>query len=126
MEALVAAWARSWQVGAAAAVLALWDKTDPESYFLSADSVEAFTGKAVIGVIQRRCLASPPSYVIANLHVRYLSKDVGLAFFTADGVRVTLIARNTGDAWRVFHYAEAPLAPLLELQAYYEKVAADE
>jgi hypothetical protein len=36
-----------------------------------------------------------------------------------------MMMRAQAGCWRVFHYAEAPLAPLLELQAFYEAIAAD-
>lgn len=138
MDGFVKAWAQAWRSCAPAALLALWDRADTDSYFLPADSVEPYIGHAVIGHVQRRCLnLRARSYDIANLHVRTLGLDLALAYFvvarteTADDgtlggrVRVSLLARRHGNAWRAFHYAEAPLAPLLELQGYYERVAAE-
>jgi hypothetical protein len=118
--------------------LALWDKADQQSWYLPADSVDAHIGTAIIGVIQRRCIRLRAAvYEPQNIQVRSLSPDVGSAFFelnwmrSYDGkapmggrVRVTMVMRLVDEVWRVFHYAEAPLAPLLELQAFYERVAA--
>lgn len=135
----VAAWASAWQSCSAARILALWDTSDPHSWYLPADSVDAHIGSAIVGVLQRRCLGlRAATYRPKNIQLRKIGDDVGSAFFelewarTVDGaparggyVRVTMVMRNVTGAWRVFHYAEAPLAPLLELQAFYERVAAE-
>ncbi len=143
LEGVVAAWAKAWQDRKPAHLIALWDKSDAESWYLSASSVEPFLGNAVVGFIQRRCLnASTIGYQPSDLHLRRLAPDLGLAFFqlawseqTNRGldrslpigghVRVTMMMRQHAGVWSVFHYAEAPLAPLLELQAFYEAVAAE-
>lgn len=141
---VVAAWATAWQERTPARLIALWDKTDDQSWFLPAGSVEPYLGHAVVGFIQRRCLrAAAIGYKVGALHTRRLAPDLGLAFFALDWserptdhpidgpglmggrVRVTMMMRAYADVWRVFHYAEAPLAPLLELQAFYEAVAAE-
>lgn len=101
-------------------------------------------GNGVVGHLQRKCLnVLAMVYLPRHVHVRELAADLGLAFFELERselattphaetperigghVRVTLLARKRDTVWRVFHYAEAPLAPLLELQAYYEAVAVD-
>jgi hypothetical protein len=135
---LVAAWAAAWESRVAARIIALWDKADAESYYLPAGSVEAYQGPAVVGLVQRRCLAAAEiGYRPRGLHIRLLNPDLGLAFFQLDWsergqagrlggrVRVSMLMRRKSEGWRMFHYAEAPLAPLLELQAFYEAVAAD-
>jgi hypothetical protein len=140
----VAAWAEAWRARAAARLIALWDHADGESCYLAADSRAAYRGPAVVGLIQRVILAAAAiDYRPGPLHLRRLAPELGLAFFplirterpaspqfddaTPVGrrVRVTMLMRQAAGRWRVFHYAEAPLAPLLELQAYYEAVAAD-
>jgi len=141
---LLAAWAAAWRARVAGRIIALWDKADAESFYLPAGSVEAYRGTAVVGLVQRRCLtAAEIGYRPHGLHLRRLAPELGLAFFQLDWaeraqdpaqgritrvggrVRVSMLMRPKDDAWRIFHYAEAPLAPLLELQAYYEAVAAD-
>ncbi len=134
----ISAWSAAWESCSAAQILALWDKADQHSWYLPADSVDPHVGTAIVGVIQRRCVGlRASSYKPDNIQARLLSTDVASVFFelnwmrTYDGktprggrVRVTMILRVIEGAWRVFHYAEAPLAPLLELQAFYERVAA--
>ncbi|MBL8642903.1 MAG: nuclear transport factor 2 family protein [Rhodospirillaceae bacterium] len=135
----LSAWAAAWESCAPARVLALWDRSDGQCWYLPADSVEAHVGSAVVGVIQRRCVGLQSArYKPAHVQLRLLSADVGLAFFqlewvrayaqastTGGHVRVTMLMRKVENVWRVFHYAEAPLAPLLELQGFYERVAAE-
>jgi ketosteroid isomerase-like protein len=140
LETAVAAWAAAWRNASAGQVAALWDRADSSAWFLTSDGVEPFVGAAVIGAIQRRCVSSHRiDYDVSGLHLRRLGGDLGLAFFEARWrergneravplgrrVRVTLLLRRRPEGWRVFHYAEAPLAPLLELQAFYEQVAAE-
>lgn len=140
IAATVSAWAEAWRAGAPQQILNLWDKADPESRYLAADRVDAPFGPAVIGFVQRRCIdARCVHYGVQHLHLRRLGADLGLAFFeleratimngvpapSATRVRVTMLMRERAGTWRVFDYAEAPLAPLLELQTYYEAVAAD-
>ena len=144
LEHIVTAWASAWQHRMPAQLVALWDTADVKSWFLSAGSVEPYIGHAVVGYLQRRCLGSNAiGYRPGQLHIRRLAPDIGLAFFNLDWserlaaqnldgnktlggrVRVTMMMRLQASVWRVFHYAEAPLAPLLELQAFYEAIAAD-
>jgi hypothetical protein len=144
ISATIAAWASAWQQRTPPAIFALWDLADPQSWYLSASSVEPVLGQAVVGVIQRRCLeAKEINYKPGPLHLRQLTPDIGLAFFNLQWserlarhahnetqllgghVRVTMLMRNINGVWKIFHYAEAPLAPLLELQGYYEAIAAD-
>ncbi|MDX2142651.1 MAG: nuclear transport factor 2 family protein [Rhodospirillaceae bacterium] len=140
LEATLAAWAAAWRSASPTQVLALWDKADRAAWYLPADSIDPYIGAAVVGYVQRRCVAARTiGYRVRDAHLRRLHPDLGLAFFTLDwsqttpdhpvpvggSLRVTLLMRRTPEGWRVFHYAEAPLAPLLELQAFYEKVAAE-
>jgi hypothetical protein len=144
IQTLVAVWAAAWQDRSASRLIGLWDRADQDSWYLPAGTVEPVIGNAVVGHLQRKCLnVNSITYRPKDLHVRELADDVGLAFFELEWselqttthaeaperiggrVRVTLLARKRDDVWRVFHYAEAPLAPLLELQAYYEAVALD-
>ena len=73
-----------------------------------------------------------------KIHARALDESLGLAFFPmtwkvqakdrasfGGDLRVTMLMRKIGDVWRLFHYAEAPLAPIIQLQRFYEGVAAD-
>lgn len=141
---VVATWANAWEQRNPARIISLWDVSDAESWYLPADSVEPSLGPAVVGLIQRRCLAHAEiSYRVGKPHYRRITPDLGLAFFElawsarpvgqhhdqthpiGGHVRVTMMMRHTEKSWKIFHHAEAPLAPLLELQAYYEAVATE-
>lgn len=132
----------AWESCSAAQILALWDNADKQSWYLPADSLEPHIGPSIVGVIQRRCIGlRSQKYKPLNVHIRALSSDLASAFYELEWSRTTeaavvggrvrvtmvmrkMVMRKIEAAWRVFHYAEAPLAPLLELQTYYERVAA--
>ncbi|MSO98690.1 MAG: DUF4440 domain-containing protein [Rhodospirillaceae bacterium] len=137
---IVKAWTQAWGACAPAKVIALWDNTDAESWYLDAGHANSAMGPAVKGVIERKCARLHSlDYRPVNPHLRRLGPDLGMAFFQLrwreqrDGhslplggtLRVTMMMRRLSEGWRVFHYAEAPLAPLLELQGYYEKIATE-
>lgn len=144
ISATVMAWAGAWQQQIPTAIFAHWDLADPHSWYLLANSIEPVIGQAVVGAIQRRCREAKSIIYQPNaIHARTLSPDLGLAFFELQwseqilqrahdkvehrggNVRVTMLMRRIDGTWKIFHYAEAPLAPLLELQAFYEAIAAD-
>lgn len=134
------AWAQAWSACAPDKVIALWDNTDTHSWYLAAGDTNPAMGPAVMDFIERKCAQLRSlDYRPVNSHLRRLGPDLGMAFFQLywreqrDGhslplggtLRVTMMMRRLSEGWRVFHYAEAPLAPLLELQGYYEKIAAE-
>ena len=69
--------------------------------------------------------------------VKRLSEDIGLAFYVLDWAvadargpiggqcRVTAVWKKQDERWTLTHYAEAPLAPLVELKEFYQHVAAE-
>jgi ketosteroid isomerase-like protein len=141
LAAAVTSFANAWSTRDAAAVLEGFDLADPQVTYLPAGNAAPLIGAAAIrryveGGCQRfaRILMRPGA-----LHLRRLHTDLGLAFFPlawaiqegptarpfGGHVRCTMVLRQTGGMWRAFHYAEAPLAPLLTLQHFYEAVAAD-
>ena len=60
------------------------------------------------------------SHIVSGL-VTYRWTEGGCAQKRAS--RFNLVARQHGDAFGVLHFAEAPIAPLIELQQHYQRIA---
>ncbi|MDG2242404.1 MAG: nuclear transport factor 2 family protein [Rhodospirillaceae bacterium] len=139
IETAVTAWTEAWSGRNCAGVLSLWDDSDNQATYLPAERIEPLIGTVAVtdyvttvcrlfGDIRHR--AESPVY-------RRLTEDTGMAFYSlvwmlsdnrgpiGSTCRVTALWRKRNDEWRLFHYAEAPLAPLLELRDFYEAVAAE-
>ena len=135
----IAAWTAAWCTRDTDAILTLWDNQDSDATYLPAERTEPLIGGAAVKhYIETVCtLFNPVRQRAENTVSRRLSNDTGLAFYALAWMftdhrgpiggtcRVTALWRRKGETLRLFHYAEAPLAPLLELQDFYEKVGAD-
>lgn len=127
----------AWTARDAAAIAALFDQDDAEVSYLDAGEIDPWRGApAVAQHVAQKCARH--SRFVFKIHAprsRRLADDLASVFavvdrgegtpLEAERIRVTLIARKRGDAWKICHYAEAPKAPLIELQAFYESVAAE-
>ena len=140
IAAAVTAFCAAWSARDPAALLALWDRDDAAAIYLPAGNAAPLVGApAIEGYIRAGCGMARVLMRAEAVHARQLAADLGLAYFPlawamqdkparkaiGGRVRATMLLRRSGGAWRIFHYAEAPLAPLLTLQAFYEAVAAD-
>ncbi len=133
--------AAAWSRRDAAGVLALWDLEDGAATYLPAGSVQPMIGATAIRRYVTDACETSAQIVMrpSALHLRAINPDLGLAFFKlawvireatahkpfGGNVRVTMMMRRVPDGWRIFHYAEAPLAPIIILRQFYENVAAD-
>lgn len=138
-EDLLAAMYDAWSAKDSAQIAALFDREDGEATYLDAGAVDPWIGGAAIqrGVAARCAAHQGFKFKINAPRCRMLADGVASVFAVVDRgeltragveaarVRVTLVARRRGDQWKICHYAEAPQAPLVELQAFYEAVAAD-
>lgn len=121
----------------AEAVAALFEA---DASYLDASELDPWLGGAAIGRrVAVRCAEAVEIVIrITAPQARQLATDVVSVFAIVDRgaavpgrpmsalrLRVTLIARRAADGWKISHYAEASKAPLLELEAFYEAVAAD-
>lgn len=143
LELAVEAWTAAWSNRDTKTILSLWDEQDPQSSYLPAERhAPLIGGIAVTAYVETTCTRfSTIQHRAEGVLTRRLSASIGLAFYELSWVftddrgpfsgplggtcRVTAVWRNRENQWHLFHYAEAPLAPLLELQGYYESVAAD-
>ncbi|MEQ8508130.1 MAG: nuclear transport factor 2 family protein [Rhodospirillaceae bacterium] len=138
-ELALNAWIKAWTNRDTETILSLWDEQDAQSSYLPAERHAPLIGSvAVMEYVETTCEHfSTVLHRAEGILTRSLSPAIGLSFYELNWMladdrgpmggtcRVTAIWRNRENQWRLFHYAEAPLAPLLELQAYYESVAAD-
>jgi len=139
LESAVDAWTAAWSHRDTKTIVSLWDEQDAQSSYLPAERHDPLIGSAAVtNYVKTTCtLYNTVRHRAEGVLTRRLSPSLGLAFYELSWMladdrgpiggtcRVTAIWRNREDQWHLFHYAEAPLAPLLELQAYYESVAAD-
>ena len=138
VEEAVRSWTAAWSSRNKLAVLSLWDDKDPDASYLPAEREETLVGaEAVEGYVNALCdLFSTIRHRPDSLIVKQLEDDLGLAFYVLDWAvadsrgpiggrcRVTAIWRKQDGDWKLTHYAEAPLAPLVELKEFYQHVAA--
>ncbi len=139
IESALDAWTAAWSNRDTKTIVSLWDQQDAQSSYLPAERHDPLIGGiAVTAYVRTTCtLFSTVQHWAEGILTRRLSPSIGLSFYQLNWMcaddrgpiggtcRVTAIWRNREDLWHLFYYAEAPLAPLLELQAYYESVAAD-
>ncbi|NKB44580.1 MAG: hypothetical protein GKS03_09920 [Alphaproteobacteria bacterium] len=139
IEAAVAGWAAAWSDPNLKNILNFWDRSDDQATYRPAERTDPLIGfEAVSEYVNTVCtLFDQVRHRIEDPVYRRLSEDTGMAFYTlawmfADNrgpiggtCRVTAVWRQHENRWRLFHYAEAPLAPLLELQTFYQEVASE-
>ncbi|MBT4739893.1 MAG: SnoaL-like domain-containing protein [Rhodospirillaceae bacterium] len=139
IETAVTAWVTAWSELDSKKLLNLWDNTDDQATYLPAERVDPLIGNSsVSGYVNSLCTHfDQVRHRAEDAVYRRLSEDTGLAFYTLAWMfsdargpiggtcRVTAVWRQHGNLWRLFHYAEAPLAPLLELKNFYESVASE-
>jgi len=137
-HALLAALYAAWEARDVARVAGLFDRDDADVTYLDAGEIDPWISYAAIERgVARRCAAHKGfKFKINAPRSRSLADDIASVFavvdrgeittaLEAERVRVTLVARKRGSEWKICHYAEAPKAPLVELQAFYEAVAID-
>ena len=141
LRATVEAFCSAWSARDQAALTRLWDDDDPACSYLPARSEQRLIGAAAVQAFIARTLSTFAVIRMRprSLHVRRLGEALGAAFAEVDWalkgaaagpplggtIRVSAVLRRHGGRWRLAHYAEAPLAPLVELRRFYQKVAAD-
>jgi hypothetical protein len=127
-------WNDGWKLTDSNAVLRLWDGRDKHPYFLSGNHIIPLTSFSAIKLyIEERCAYYDAiENRISGLIVKNLDRETMLTFYnlhwmeTKKGkcmsghVRTTVIWKHLKNYWKIFHYSEAPIAPLIALQNFYE------
>ena len=130
-------WNDSWYSSDFDGVIKLWDDQDKQPYFLSASQMRPLTEfTAIRSYIEESCkYYDSIQNKVSGLIIKGLDTNTALTFYklqlvktkakqsTTGNVRTTVIWRRLKNDWKVFHYSEAPLAPLIELQNFYEEIA---
>lgn len=141
-SALRAFWS-AWAARDTEELLGLWDSDDPSCSYLPAGSDERLWGADAVQtyfnatVTRTRLVRARPR----SVYPRLLNPELGSAFAELDWARrsdssaravggtlrvaAVLRYRDYGTGWRLCHYAEAPLAPIIELRRFYQQIASD-
>ncbi len=141
LEAAVDMFFSAWSDRDQGTLRDLWLTSDPACSYLPATSPRRLVGEAAVTAFMMDRLKSFQTIRMRprNVHVRRLAADLGSLFAEVDWalqenaasvavggtLRVCAVLRRADDRWLFCHYAEAPLAPLVELRRFYQKIAAD-
>jgi SnoaL-like domain len=132
--------ASAWSRRDPAALAELWDEWEAAPIYVAEELVQPLRSHAAIRDYWTRTLqaAGFVSVEIANVEVQPLQAGLAAALFDLRWIgsfrgyeqpiggdtRVTTILRSRGQGWRLIHYVEAPLAPIVYLRGLYEQFAA--
>ena len=139
IEDVVQAWSEAWNARDLDAVMGLWDEDDPDSTYIPAEKDAPLIGHAVVrDYVQSLCtIFDTVRHRPESIIVKRLADNISLSFYVLDWAvadrrgpiggryRITGLWRKRGDDWKLTQYSEAPLAPLIELKEFYQRVVAD-
>jgi hypothetical protein len=113
-----------------------WDSADPQPTYLAEEiddflrdwpAIEAYwkASKAAMSRLSSRHWELRARQLTAELatatwRLHWNAQVVGQNKPVGGDVRVTAVFRKTRAGWRLFHYVEAPLAPILYVRKLYE------
>lgn len=139
LEDAVQAWVTAWCDRNPEDIMALWDSEDEDARYLPGEREQALTDAASVKdyVVSLCGLFHTIRHRPGQLIAKQVSEDVGLVFYVLDWAvadargpiggqcRVTAVWRKCEGQWKLTEYAEAPVAPLVELKEFYQHVAAE-
>ena len=127
-----------WDAQDTAGLIALWDKDDPEPYYLAEEQDEWR-----IGWDQVKDYFDPPGETTTEsirmrfdgVQARWLAEDLAFAKFwirfdtkmdflpnpIGTDARASAIFRKTDEGWRLITWAESPGSPILYVQRLYKQ-----
>ena len=131
----------AWCSRDATALEGLWDTDDLSCSYLPAKAEQRLVGAdAVLAYIKTRARGFATIRMRPRkLYPRRMTEQLGSIFAEVDWalkkhadsqpiggtIRVSGVLRAVNGHWRFCHYAESPLAPLVELRRFYQAIAAD-
>ncbi len=141
IEKTAASFWNAWSDRNAENLVGLWDMGDDGCSYLPAESPTRLVGPAAVESWFSGTTAAFATICMrpTAVYPRRLNPDLGGLFAEIDwlmcrdntamaiggSIRISAVMRLTDEGWRICHYAEAPLAPIVELRRFYQKVAAD-
>ena len=128
----------NWNSQNFATVLDLWDRDEPEPYYLAEERDEWLIGWDELNGYLNPEIPSPAVEAlrldITNVRVKQIAPDHAFAIWDlhfemklrgrpplGEDVRVTGIFRKKPEGWRFIHYAEAPMATMVYIQKLFER-----
>ena len=139
VETAEAFW-NAWSTGQPQEVMSYWDGADPSSSYTPASRPGRLVGAEQIGRYVSETMGDHWRMTVdpTVVHPRRLADNLGSLFAVlewrfeqrnrnplAGTLRISAVLRRPKDQWKICHYAEAPLAPLVELRQFYQTVARD-
>jgi hypothetical protein len=120
-----------------AAMRELWDPAEAEPTYLAEEigeflhdfgAIEAYWAATRAGISRLasrhwnvRAHLIAPDLASATWHMHWNALIVGREKPVGGDVRVTATLRRVAQGWRLIHYVEAPMAPILYVQKLYEQ-----
>lgn len=119
-----------------AAARSVWDTAEPQPCYLAEEiddflrdwpAIEAYwaASKAAMSKLSSRhwdlrARRIADDLATATWHLHWNAQVVGQDKPVGGEVRVTAVLRRRPEGWRLFHYVEAPLAPILYVRKLYQ------
>ena len=130
--------AERWNSQDFASVLELWDRDDPEPFYLAEERDDWLIGWAELEAYLDPPVPSPVVEAIrekmSNIRVKPLTEDLAIAVWDmhfemkmrgqapiGEDVRVTAALRKRPAGWRYIYYAEAPQTTLVYMRKLFER-----
>lgn len=127
----------AWNQYDVPAMRGLWDEEEPDVLYLAEECEPHHGWEQVLSYWGVDRSKSERLLTWHDLSVTHAAEDVAIAFFHANWstyipgnrlypkpfggpVRITMVLRRKADGWRAIHYAEAPLASLIQLRKAHE------
>ncbi|RED16786.1 nuclear transport factor 2 family protein [Parasphingopyxis lamellibrachiae] len=137
ISAYLDAYFEAWNAYDVPAMRALWDESEDNPVYLAEECAPHHGWDAILAYWGVDRSQSERLLTWRDLSVTHASTDVAIAFFHANWstyipgnrlyprpfggpVRITMVLRKKAEGWRAIHYAEAPLASIIQLREAHE------
>lgn len=128
----------AWNAYDVSRMRAMWDEDEEDVLYQAEESEEAAVGwKAILAYWSVDRSRAERLLTWERLHAVLAGPDVAVAFFHANWstyipdnrlypkpfggpVRINMVLRRKPSGWRAIHYAESPLAAIIQMRKAYE------
>lgn len=128
----------NWNTQDFSTVLDLWDRDEPEPYYLAEERDEWLIGWDQLNGYLNPPVRNPAVEAlrldISNIRVKQIAPDLAFAIWDlhfemkirgrpplGEDIRVTGIFRKKPEGWRFIQYAEAPMSSMVYIQKLFER-----